>query len=409
MMVQNRGLDLDRFNPSTAAFHCQAQAWYPGLVERGVFHHAEAGDSYSIFGFEDVRQGLLDWETFSNTLAPETQAFMGAESEFVGLLDPPEQRRLRILMGKAMPPRWLRAVEADMQRDADQVVDEALERGDVDFVDDITKKFVGKLIVGRIHGLPPEDAAYYFDLSRRIVGAFGWANYLPQIDPFAIQKATEAEAGNAEFMAHIAPIVASRRAEPGDDLISRLLQCEVDGERLTTREVEIMARDLNLGALDTTAATAAALALRLQQNPDQEALLRAEPGHVAEATEEALRMDGAARQSFRRSTRAVEIRGMRIPKGADVGLWTASANVDPAANPDPMAFRIQRPKRQHLSFSFGSHTCPGARLARMEMTALWSSLISRTAAIEIDESRIEWYASPHIQGPLHMPARLVPA
>jgi cytochrome P450 len=402
-------LDIDRFDPTDISFYSQPQAWYPGLLERGVFHHETAGESYSIFGFEDVRSGLLDWETFSNTLAPEAQAFMSAEPEFVGLLDPPEQRRLRILMGKAMPPRWLRSVQKDMERDADQVVEEAIERREVDFVDDVTKKFVGKLIVGRIHGLPPESAPYYFDLARRIVGAFGWASYLPLGTPIATAKAAEAEQGHAEFMEHIAPIVASRRQDPGDDLISRLIHAEVEGNRLTSREVEIMARDLNLGALDTTAATAAALALRLQQNPDQDKLLRAEPELVSSATEEALRMDGSARQSFRRATRDVEIQGVKIPEGADVSLWTASANVDPVANPEPQAFRLRRENRQHLAFSFGSHTCPGARLARMEMTALWSSLVAKTSSIEIDEARIEWYASPHIQGPLHMPARLVAA
>ena len=175
-------IDIEQFNPTDKSFYSQAQAWYPGLIERGIFHHKEAGDSYSPFRFDDVKSALLDYETFSAKPSPGYEAFMGGTAEFVGLMDPPDQKRLRVLMSKALSPSWIETVKQELIQFAEEVVDEALERGEVDFYRDVTKKFVGKVIIGRLHGLPPEEVDYCFDMSERIVGAFGWSSYLPKDD-----------------------------------------------------------------------------------------------------------------------------------------------------------------------------------------------------------------------------------
>ena len=160
------------------------------------------------------------------------------------------------------------------------------------------------------------------------------------------------------------------------DLIDRLVQAEQDGRRLADEEILSVVNQLLVGGNETTTSLIANAVWRLLERPELWRRLVAEPGLVDEAVEESLRFDPPVLGLYRSTTRELELRGVRIPKGAKVMLHYAAANRDPRVWDAPNAFSLDRPPQRHLAFGLGVHFCLGAQLARLEATVALRALVA---------------------------------
>jgi cytochrome P450 len=192
---------------------------------------------------------------------------------------------------------------------------------------------------------------------------------------------------------YFAAVIADRRLEPRDDVISVLVQAELDGQQLTDDEIIAFLRLLLPAGAETTYRSSSNLMFGLLTNPDQLAALRDDRSLMQQAIEEGLRWEPPLTGIGRTATRDVEIEGVVIPAGSPVAVEMASANRDPARWDDPDAFDIHREMQTHMSFAHGPHTCLGMHLARMETTVALNRVLDRLPNLRLDPAADDVFIS----------------
>jgi len=274
--------------------------------------------------------------------------------------DPPLHTRVRRLILGALTPKAIEAMEPALERLVDDLLDEMARRGQVDLIEDFASAIPIE-IIGNLLGVPVHERAPLRGWSLAILGA---------LEP-ALTPAGHAQ-GNAalkEFLDYLEGLVAQRRAQPGDperDVLTRLIQGERDGERLTHHELlHQCVFLLNAGHETTTNLIGNALHA-LAQWPAEKARLIAQPELIRSTVEECLRFESSNQLGNRITTRETDIGGVRLPPGTPITLCIGAANRDPAQFPEPDRFDIGRNPNRHLAFGSGPHQCAGMHLARLE-------------------------------------------
>ena len=262
--------------------------------------------------------------------------------------------------------RMINRLVATIERRAARIVDEVVDRGECEFVEDVAAKLPLEMICEMI-GLPEADWPRMFELSNTLVGFD---------DPDLRATPEEGEAAAAEIYAYCDAVAADRRANPRDDLMTALVQAEVDGERLTDLELNLFFVTLVVAGNETTRNLISHGMLALIEHPDQLRRLREDPGLWPTAVEEMLRW-GTSIHNFRRTaTRDTELRGQRIAAGDKVVMYYMSANRDEEVFEDPFRFDVGRTPNDHVAFGGGGvHYCLGASLARAEIRAIVRQLV----------------------------------
>ncbi len=213
-----------------------------------------------------------------------------------------------------------------------------------------------------------------------------------------------------EMGVYFAALAEERRRHPREDLLTGLVQAELEGSRLTYDEMLQMLVLLLVAGNETTTTLIGNTVIELLAHPEQLARLRAEPGFVGSAIEEVLRYSSPVQLDPRRATRDVELEGQRISAGQVVVSWLGSANRDEQVFPDADRFDIGRQGNHHLAFGFGPHYCLGANLARLEAQVALEALLNRTRAFErTDDAPLPLHPSIVFRGVTRLPLRLVPA
>jgi len=263
---------------------------------------------------------------------------------------------------------------ATIERRAARIVDEVVDRGECEFVEDVAAKLPLEMICEMI-GLPEADWPRMFELSNTLVGFD---------DPDLRATPEEGEAAAAEIYAYCDAVAADRRANPRDDLMTALVQAEVDGERLTDLELNLFFVTLVVAGNETTRNLISHAMLALIEHPDQLRRLREDPGLWPTAVEEMLRW-GTSIHNFRRTaTRDTELRGQRIAAGDKVVMYYMSANRDEEVFEDPFRFDVGRTPNDHVAFGGGGvHYCLGASLARAEIRAIMRQLVERLDDVQL--------------------------
>ncbi len=285
--------------------------------------------------------------------------------------DPPLHTRVRRLIAGALMPRALAAMEPGLRALVDRLVAAMAERGEADLIEDFAAAIPIE-VIGNLLDVPMEERGPLRDWSLAILGALE-----PVLTP-------EGEArGNAavtEFLDYLRTLVARRRARPGDpavDVLTRLVQGEADGERLT--EAELLHNCiflLNAGHETTTNLIGNGLEL-LHRFPDGRARLLADPTLMPSAIEEVLRYESSNQLGNRRVVVDTEIGGVAAPAGTLVTLCIGAANRDPARFEDPERFDVGRQPNRHLAFAGGAHMCAGMNLARLEGRIAIAAFLAR--------------------------------
>lgn len=363
-----------------------------------------AGESFwAIMTYKPANQVYKDSDTFTSErgmrLGSGQHGVDAAAGKMMIVTDPPRHAKLRNLMNSAFTPRRMAAMEDTIRDVLRLLIDEALERGAVDFVVDIAA-ILPSAIVCHIMDVAREE---HYVLTEMTSKAFG-ANLDDRGGPVS---ARENAIANAKIFTYYTELLKRRRAEPGDDVVSTLAHGCVDDVPLTDTEIIMNCHGILLGANETTRLASAGGLLALMENPAEWRRLRNGDVSLETAANEILRYTSPAMHMKRVARRDTEVGGMRIQAGEAVAIWNPSVNRDEAVFAQPDALDLGRKPNRHVTFGRGTHFCIGAALARAELRVLLQVILDRLAGAELT-GPVRKMRSNFMWGVERMPVRLVP-
>jgi cytochrome P450 len=349
-------------------------------------------DAWMIFDYEGVKWALNDHEAFSSRVpAPKWFIFF----------DPPTHTKLRTLISQAFTPRMVASLEPGIRKLSRQLLDQIIERSEIDLAEDFSVPLAMKVIAGMI-GIPLADWTRY----RRWSDVILRLSYTRSGGEEAESAMRDFTAVTAEMDAYLADMIELRRIARQDDLLTRLIEAEVDGQRLSQPEILGFFQLLIVAGQETTTNLIDNAVLCLLENPDQLARLRAAPELLTTAIEEVLRYRSPLQWMMRTPRRDVEVHGQMIPAGSLVLAMMGSANRDPRQFPEADRFHIGRDPNPHVAFGHGIHFCLGAALSRMESKIALSDLLARIKNFELaSDQPWEPRAALNVHGPTRLPIR----
>jgi len=313
--------------------------------------------------------------------------------------DPPDHTRLRGLVVKAFTARRVEDMRPRIQEVVDQTLDAVVDNGHMDLIEDFAFRLPVTIICDML-GIPEEHREAFYKGSR------DGGRILDPV-PLTLQEIAAANASGAMARMYFEQLFELRRRNPGDDLTSQLVQAEEAGDKLSNEELAANIVLLFGAGHETTVNLIGNGLLALYRNPDQLALLKANPSLMSNAIEEFLRYDSSVQMTGRVALEDIEdLGGKRIPKGESVLCLLGSANRDPAVYPDrPDQLDIRRPNVRPLSFGGGIHFCLGAQLARIEAEIAISTLLRRLPELRLDDAENpEWRPTFVLRGLKRLPA-----
>lgn len=369
--------------------------YYRTLRESDPVHWSDANGGWMLTRYDDVWSTLRDTRHFSsrgrNTSAieaipPEARDRVRAlEDHFtVGLIgsDPPDHTRLRALVNRAFTPRVVEQLRPRVQTLVDDLLDAAEERGDIDLVRDVAFPLPA-VVIAELLGAPPEDRDRFKVWSRGVIDFLATGRVTPEVIEASQQHLLE-------MRAFLGDLAVERRRAPREDLISRLVAAEADGDKLTEAELVTTCTTLLMAGHETTTNLIGNGLYTLLRHPDQLQLLRSQPELMSTAIEEMLRFESPLQRNPRRMAEDVELGGKRLRRGDYVMQMLGAANRDPARFLDPDRFDIARQPNRHVAFGFGIHFCVGASLARLEAPIAIGAVLRRMPRLCLATEEIRW-------------------
>ena len=322
------------------------------------------------------------------------------------LTDPPRHTRLRNLVTKAFSAKMAEAKRPRIQQLCDRFIDRVGARGTMDVMRDLATPLPSWVIADTL-GVPPEDQADFTRWSRDQVRVYD----RPGTAHERVAVLRRGQASMLETKAYLEEVIAARRNEPREDLVTELVMAEEGGERLSVDELVVMIIALLVGGNNSTAHLIGNAALTLLRHPDALARLRADPELIRPAIEEVLRYESPVQATSRVAREPVELRGRVIAAGQGVSLLFGAANRDEAQFADPDRFDIARQPNRHLTFAHGPHFCLGAALARAEAQVAVLTRARRCEDLRLAGEGVEWLEGFSFRGPVSLPVtfRATPA
>jgi cytochrome P450 len=333
---------------------------------------------FTVTSHELAQQVLTDNARFSSAgYATTLGQVMGRT---IIQMDPPEHLRHRALVARAFRARVLdQWGQAIIGRCVGELIGDFAGDGQAELVRQLTFPFPVQ-VMARVLGLPEADWPRFIRLSTELIAL--------------MRNWDRAVAASRELRGYFAEVIADRRRNTREDLVSQLVRAEVDGHRLNDEEIYPFLLLLLPAGAETTFRSSSNLLFGLLSHPDQLDAVRMDRNLVPQAIEEALRWETPALTVARMATQDTELGGVAIPKGALVAVSLGAANRDPGRYLDPDAFDIFRDPGQHMSFGDGPHRCLGMHLARLEMRVLLNEVLDRLPNLRLDPAAED----PHIHG-----------
>ena len=366
-------------------------------AEDPVYFDPRRGN-WNVFRFEDVQRVLSDYETFSSQFAGS--AASGDEPFAASLIstDPPRHRQLRSLVTQAFTPRAVDALAPRIRQIVDDHLDRAGKNGSMDVIHDLGYP-LPTIVIAELLGIPTEDRERFKRWSDFAVSA---ANFGESMDYERFMGSEMMEMGM-----YFINMIEHRRETPGDDLITGLLNAEIEGEKLSQIELLGFCVLLLVAGNETTTNLIGNAMLTFAEQPELWARLRAEPALLSSAIEEILRYRSPVQSMFRVAKQDAVLQGMEIPAGSPMVAWIGSANHDETMFPDPEQVDLSRSPNKHLGFGTGIHYCLGAPLARLEARAALSAMLERYQSVRLaDGAQLERLPSLIVYGLRAVPLAL---
>jgi cholest-4-en-3-one 26-monooxygenase len=372
--------------------------WHPyprggdGAGFWNIVKHADLVDVNRDTGlFSSEAGGTSIWDHDDAEMMTDTRGVMMIN------MDPPKHTRYRLLVNKGFTPRMIGLLEQYLRHRSTVIVDHVIERGEADFVAEIASELPLQAIA-EIMGVPQEDRRLMFQWSNALIGAD---------DP-------EYAAGDTndtvtELYLYVNNLAAQRRGDPRDDIVTKLLNAEVEGDRLSELEFDMFMLLLTVAGNETTRNATAHGMYALLTHPEQLAALRDDLDTMMPAAVDEVLRWGSPVLHFRRTAAAdTEIRGREMKAGDKVVMWHISANRDEEVFTDPFTFDITRSPNPHVAFGGGGpHFCLGANLARMELRLILTELLTRIPDLQL-AGEPQYLVSNFIGGIKHLPVTWTP-
>ncbi len=365
--------DLEHLTPE---FYADPYPTYRALRENAPVKRLPNG-CYFLTRYDDLVTAYKNTKAFSSDKRKEFLPKYGDsalyEHHTTSLVfnDPPAHTRVRRLIMGALSPRAIAGMEPDLIALVDSLLDRIATKQSFELIEDFASAIPVE-VIGNLLDVPPDEREPLRDWSLAILGALE-----PVISKEAFDRGNTAVTG---FLAYLETLVERRRAKPGNperDVLTRLIQGEDNGERLTAKELlHNCIFLLNAGHETTTNLIGNGL-VALSNHPGQKARLIADPSLIKTAVEEMLRYESSNQLGNRMIVEEIELGGITMPPGTLVTLCIGAANRDPAQFPDPERFDVARTPNRHLAFGTGAHQCAGMALARLEGAIAISRFLAR--------------------------------
>ncbi len=387
----------DPFASASSDFFRNPYPFYEQIRRRGNLVWSEAGEKRWIVVGYDAAVKILNDPRFS-VKVPESQFAEAGDishitgyqdlvtgfTKFMLAQDPPEHTRVRKLANKA----FTRARVAELSGTVDEIINGLLnpmiERGNMDFIAEFAFPLPITLICG-ILGLPSSDHQRFRQWSERVI----------RTDDLVVDQA-DLEAGAqaaAELFDYLRALIARRRKEPGNDLLSAFVQAEEEGDTLSLDELLANMMLLIIAGHETTVNMLASGMLCMLKNPEAMSKLRQNPDFIPSAVEEILRFESPLQITIRYVLEDLQLEGHHLRREDKVCLIIGAINRDPQQFESPDVFNIERQPNKHLAFGQGIHFCLGAPLARFEGKSAFEKLLSRLHNIELAVDEVEYKPS----------------
>ncbi|MCX4512268.1 cytochrome P450 [Streptomyces sp. NBC_01619] len=386
-------MDAPVFAPWSPAFVADPYPAYADLRARGRVHWFEPTRQWLVPHHADVSALLRDrrlgrtylhrfsHEEFGRTPPPAAhEPFHTLNDNGLLDLEAPDHTRIRRLVTKAFTPRTVQELEPTVRRLAAGLVGKLVGNGGGDLLAEVAEP-LPVAVIAEMLGIPEADREPLRPWSADICGMY-------ELNP-SEETAARAVRASLEFSAYLRELIAERRKEPGQDLISALIAAYDEGDRLSEQEmVSTCVLLLNAGH-EATVNTTANGWWTLFRHPEQLAALRADPALLPTAVEELMRYDTPLQLFERWVLDDIEIGGTVVPRGSEVALLFGSANRDPARFARPDELDLARPDNPHITFGAGIHYCLGAPLARVELAAVFGELLRQAPSMRL-ASEPQW-------------------
>lgn len=380
--------------------------FYQILQDQAPVYNLPGTNIFMVTRHADIKQLLKDTETYSNNFndllkGPEPTAEVTAiyakawqPVDTMITADPPRHKIYRTLVNKVFNQKRVNAMEEYMKTIAQELVDSFIDKGECDFIREFTTPLPVYVIADQL-GVPRKDLK---DFKR-------WSDsFARRLSQMATPQEQVEDANNiVAFQLYFADVIAERRENPRDDMITDLATTTIadpdNGETrpLNMEELQSLLQQLMVAGNETTTSAITGGMLSLIQNPDQMQALQEDPAKIPNAVEEILRMESPSAGMWRVVKKDSEVHGVEIPKDSLLMLRYHAANRDRALFETPNDIDIERNNAgDHIAFGQGIHFCPGAMLARKEMLVAFTALLSRLTNIQLNEAKSDLTYWPNI-------------
>jgi cytochrome P450 len=383
---------VEPFDLYSPAIDADPFPYYAALRDKFPCYWSEGARLWILSRYGDIVEAARDWQTFSSSQGNMIDELPGRAGATLGTTDPPRHDRLRALSQAAFLRRNLdRLVEPTLEI-ADRALELITARGTFEFIDDFSSRITVGLLF-RTMGLPERDHA---EIRRKAILAIS-------TDKRAKGRTPEHIAAFQELSDFLTEEVAVRRANPTDDLITHLAEAEIDGDRLSEREIVLTTATFVMAGVESLSSFMSVFALNLHDYPDARRRLVADPALVAPAIEESLRFNTSAQRFKRVVMRETSLHGQTLRAGDKIALAFGSGNRDERKFPDPDRFDIDRRPQGHLGFGSGKHFCLGSQMARLVTEVAMRRFLERVPDYHLAVDKVAWNSSSNFRSPTALP------
>src|SRR4029453_4642270 len=348
------GRRMEAFDLYSPEIDADPFPYYEILREQYPCYWSESGKLWILSRYDDIVEAARDWETFSSSQGNMIDELPGRAGATLGTTDPPRHDRLRALSQAAFLGKNVEHLIAPTLEIADRALDRICKSGRFEFINDFSSQITVGLLF-RTMGLPERDHA---DIRRKVILAVSTDKSVKGRNPDNI-------AAFKELSDFLTAEVAVRRANPRDDLITHLAEAEIDGDRLSEREIVLTTATFVMAGVESLSSFMSMFALNLHDQPDARRRIVANATLIEPAIEESLRFNTSAQRFKRVVMREATFHGQTMRVGDKVALAFGSGNRDGRKFPDPDVYDIGRRPQGHLGFGAGKHFCLGSQMARL--------------------------------------------
>mgnify|MGYP001806424911 CR=1 FL=1 len=380
-----------RFDPYSPATDADPFPFYKRLRDDFPCFWSEEANMWVLSRYDDIVTALNDWQTYSSAKGNLMDELPNRAGATLGTTDPPRHDRLRNLIQHAFSKRALDHLVAPLRASTNAALDAIDGERQFDFVETVSSHVTVDLIFSML-ALPPDNRREVRDKAVLMV----------QSDPATRQKGPEHIAAFQWMADYARHLVEERQKTPGDDLLSQFVLAEVDGERLSEREIQLTVTTLIMAGIESLSGFLTMMALNLADHAVARRQVVANPALLPDAVEESLRFNTSAQRFRRYVMKDTPLHGQTMREGDFVCLCYGSGNRDERQFPNPDVYDIARKPKGHLGFGGGVHACLGTAIGRLAARLVFEEFHQRVPSYTRVQEQLPWMPSTTFRSPLRL-------